>query len=65
MKRVWIKRLPSFKEAEKSDENYYLGMSGKEKLETMQILREIYYKIKNKLKNEGRKGLRRVIRVIQ
>ncbi|MFH1593374.1 MAG: hypothetical protein ABID09_01590 [Candidatus Omnitrophota bacterium] len=64
MKKIWVNKAKSFKEAERFDNSYYLSMSRTERLETMQFLREIYYKIKG-LKNEGRKGLRRVIKIIQ
>lgn len=64
MKKIWVNKARLFKDAEKFDRNYYAAMSKTEKLETMQFLREIYSKIKG-LKNEGRKRLRRVIKVIQ
>jgi len=64
MRKIWVNKAKSFKEAEEFDRNYYAAMSKTEKLETMQFLREMYYKIKN-VKNEGRKRLRRVIKVIQ
>jgi len=63
MKKIWVNKAKSFKEAEEFDRKYYLAMSRIERLETMQFLREIYYKIKGS-KGEGRKRLRRVIRVI-
>lgn len=63
--KIWINRANSFKEAEEFDTEYYMSMSGNERLEIMQYLREIYfYKIKGK-DNANRKGLRRVIRVIK
>jgi intein/homing endonuclease len=65
MKKIWVNKTDSFKKAEKFDENYYLTMLERERLETMQFLREIYRKIKRRLKNESREGLRRVIRIIQ
>lgn len=65
MKKIWIKRFHSFKEAQDFDTRYYHAMSVKERLEVVQFLREIYYKIKGRHKNESGKGLRRVIRVVQ
>jgi len=62
MKKIWINKANSFKSAEKFDEYYYLNMSEAERLETMQYLREIFYKIK---KNENRKRLRRTVKIIQ
>jgi len=62
MKKIWINKANSFKSAERFDQDYYLNMSENERLETMQYLREIFYKIK---KNENRKRLRRTIKIIQ
>ena len=64
MKKKWIKVAKSFKEAEKFNTDYYSSMSRKERLETMQFLREFYYKFKG-IKNAHRKRLRRVIKVVQ
>lgn len=65
MKKPWVNKTNSFREAEKFETDYYLAMSGIKRLRTVQFLREMYYKIKRGLKNEGRKGLRRVIKIIQ
>lgn len=66
MKKVWIKKTKSFKAAAQFDIDYYLSMSPSERLDTMQLLREMVSKIKKGLKYErGRKGLRRVIKIIQ
>ncbi|MEW5758191.1 MAG: hypothetical protein AB1755_01780 [Candidatus Omnitrophota bacterium] len=63
MKKIWVNIAHSFKEAEESDIKFYLAMSGAKKLALMQSLREDYYKIKGKY--GIRKGLQRVIKVIQ
>jgi len=65
MKKIWLKRVRSFKEAQDFDENYYLKASGIERLETVQYLREMYFKIRGVTKHEGRERLRRVIKIIQ
>ncbi len=65
MKKIWIKKFKSFKEADEADNQYYFKMSPAERIETMQYLREIYLKFKGKRKNDGRKRLRRVIKVFQ
>jgi hypothetical protein len=65
LKKIWVHRAHSFKEAEEFDDNYYLSMSGKERLETMQLFREVFYKMKGNARNESGKGLRRVVKVIQ
>lgn len=66
MKDVWIHKANSFKDADKFDRNYYSAMSGEERLETMQFLREIHHKIKgdSKFENKNRKEIRRVITII-
>jgi len=61
MKKIWVNKTGSFKESGRFDEDYYLSMSGTERLETTQFLREIFIKIRN----ENRKGLRRIIKVVQ
>ena len=65
MKRIWANKAASFRDAEKFERNYYLSMSASKRLETMQLLRERYYKIKERPGRESREGLRRVIRIIQ
>ena len=65
MKKIWVNKTNSFKNAEKFDYDYYLNMTTSKRLETMQLLREIYPKIKKGYKSENREGLRRVIKVIQ
>jgi hypothetical protein len=65
MKKIWIKKSQSFKEAQDFDTRYYHAMSLQERLEVVQFLRETYLKIKGRDKNESRKRLRRVIRVVQ
>ncbi len=63
MGKIWVKKSGSFKEAEEFDTEYYLSMTPGERIETMQFLREVYHKLKGH--GKGRKGLRRVIKVVQ
>ena len=63
--KIWIKKSRSFKEAERFDDAYYRAMSRTERLETVQLLREIYYKIKKDKYNAGTKRLRKVVKIIQ
>jgi len=65
MKRIWVNKTDSFKEAEEFDRGYYLNMSAKERLKIVQFLREMYHKIKRGIDGRGRKGLRRVIKIIK
>jgi len=65
MKRIWVNKAKSFEAAKKFDRDYYLKMNALERLETVQLLREWYFKIKKGLKNEDRERLRRVVKIIQ
>lgn len=64
MKKIWIHKARSFKEAEEFDDRYYMAESPSERLSDIQLCRELYFQLKGR-KDESRKGLRRVIRVIQ
>ena len=65
MKKIWVNKPNSFKTAEQFDIDYYLAMSRSKRLETVQFLREIYFKFKKGLKNENRERLRRADKVVQ
>ena len=60
MKRV-VKISKSFKEAEEWDLEQAMSMTPEERLDIVQYLRERYYKIRN----EDRKGLQRVYKIIK
>jgi len=62
MKKLWIKKFKSFSEAEAFDRKYYAQMSPEEKWDTMQLLRELYYKFKGSKYEKG-SGLRRVLKI--
>ena len=65
MQKIWIRKARSFSEAWEQDKDYYLNMSAKERLETVQFLREQYPKFAGDYASESGKGLRRTITVIQ
>ena len=65
MKKVWINKAGSFNEAQDFDTAYYLSLSASERLETVQILREEYFKSKGLKFRDDRKRLRRVFRIIK
>ena len=65
MKKKWIKKFTSFKQADKADMEYYLKMNPGERLASMQFLIETYRKLKGEKQDEINGRLRRVIRVIQ
>lgn len=64
MKKIWQQKHTSFKEAKEFDDIYYMSESPEERLSDIQFCREQYFKMKG-IANEGRKRLRRVIRIIQ
>lgn len=64
MQKRWVHKATSFKEAKDFEDELYMRASPEERLSDIQFCREQYFKIKG-IANEGRKRLRRVIRVIQ
>ena len=65
MKKVWINRAKSFEDAQDFDGAYYLNLSSTERVESVQILREEYFKSHGLKFREDGKRLRRVFRVIK
>ena len=65
MKKIWINKAGSFNEAQNFDTDYYLSLSASERLETVQILREEYFKSKGLKFRDDRKRLRRFFRIIK
>jgi hypothetical protein len=65
MKRIWVNKAGSFKEAVDFDTAYYLSLSSAERIESVQILREEYFKSKGIEFREDGKRLRRVFRIIK
>lgn len=63
MKKIWVNKIDSFQKAEEFDDRYNLSLSPEERLSTIQFLREAYFKLRKDLKSEGRKGLRRVLKI--
>ena len=64
MKEIWIHKTNSFEKAEEFEKRYYLFKSPEERLSDLQFCREQYLKMKG-ITDEGRKGLRRVFKVIK
>jgi len=65
MKKIWMKKSGSFREAEEFDQEYYLKMTPEERIDTMQFLREIYYKFGKEKKRKGRTRIQKVIKIIK
>ena len=62
MKKIWVHKTTSFQAAERFERQYYQKMSAKERVETVDWLRQIARKLK---KVNGGKRLRRVITIVQ
>ena len=65
MKRIWVNKAGSLEEANKFEAEYYKGLSGEERVETVQLLRETHFKSTGLKFREGGKRLRRVLSVIK
>ncbi|MEO0205258.1 MAG: hypothetical protein ABIL22_01120 [candidate division WOR-3 bacterium] len=65
MKRIWVNKAKSSKSAERFDHEYYLSMTPAQRLEIMQFLRETFNRVRPCRINEGRKRLRRFVKIIQ
>jgi hypothetical protein len=63
--KIWVKKSRTFSEAQDQDLQYYMNMTPRERIETVQFLREQYFKINGSIPDESRKGLRRTVRVVQ
>ncbi len=65
MKKIYVNRARSFKEAEDFDIAYYASLSSTERVESVQILCEEFFKSNGLEFREDGKRLRRVFRVIK
>ena len=65
MKKIWVNRAKSFEEARDFDKAYYLRLSSTERVESVQFLREEYFKSHELKQREDGKRLRRVFRIIK
>ena len=65
MEKIWVNRAKSFEEARDFDKAYYLRLSSTERVESVQFLREEYFKSHGLKQREDGKRLRRVFRIIK
>lgn len=65
MRKIWVHKAKSFKEAVEFDHRYYLKMTPTKRLETMQLLREMLFKYERYRRGKNGKGLRRFIKIVQ
>lgn len=63
--KIWINKSKSFEDANEFDDTYYLSMSKIERIETVQFLREEYWKKFKGQDYEDRKRIRRVFKTIK
>jgi hypothetical protein len=64
MKKIWINKADSFDAANRFEREYYQSLSAAERLETVQFLRETFFRSSGIILRENGKRLRRVFRVI-
>ena len=64
VKKIWVHKANSFKKAKDFEVKYYSDLSSSERIDIVQFLREQYFKLKGRLKDESREGLRRSIKVV-
>ena len=62
MKKIWVHKARSFEEAERFERKYYQTMSARERVETVDWLRQVARKLR---KGNGGTRLRRVITIVQ
>jgi len=66
MQKIWVNKADSFSDAEQFDQSYYSEMLPSDKLDTMQWLREEYFRSRKMgISNESGKRLRRVFKIIK
>ena len=67
MRKIWVRKARSFREAERFDREYYQAMSPGERVETVQFIREQLVKIRGSSRRHAghRTGLRRVLTIVQ
>ena len=64
MQKIWVNKADSFSDAEQFERSYYSEMLPSERLDTIQWLREEYFRShKMEIGNEGGKRLRRVLEI--
>ena len=65
MKKIWVNKAKSFEEAQDFDNAYYSSLSSTERVESVQILREEFFKFCGLKFCEDGKRLRRVLSIIK
>lgn len=63
--RIWINKAKSVQEAAEFEVDYYSRMSADQRIETMQYLRETWFKFRKPKNGTHSKRLRRVFKIIK
>lgn len=64
-RKIWVNKSNSFADAQKFDDTYYLSLTPTERLETVQFLREEFWKLKKDKDHESGKRLQRIFKLIK
>ncbi len=65
MKEVWVNKAGSFDDARRFEKEYYKKFSASQRLETVQVLREAFFRSSGISFRGNRKRLRRVFEIIK
>ena len=65
MKKIWVNKAGSFDDARHFEKEYYKQFSAAERLETVQALREAFFKSSGISLSENGKRLRRVVKILK
>jgi hypothetical protein len=65
VERIWVNKAKTFEEAAAFDRDYYQRLSPEERLDTVQMLREMHFDQSGMTIGEDGKRLRRVLGVVQ
>jgi len=65
MKEIWVNKARSFDDARRFEKEYYKKFSPSQRLETVQVLREAFFRSSGISFDGNRKRLRRVFRIIK
>ncbi len=64
-KKIWVKKISGLEQENKADLEYYLAMTPEERLDIVQLLRDVHVKFTGARSYEDRKGLRRSIKIVE
>ena len=65
MKEIWVNKASSFDDARRFEKEYYKKFSASQRIETVQVLREAFFRSSGISFHGNRKRLRRVFEIIK